>query len=392
MGVAVSHDGKRVYVTNQSGGTVSVIDTDSSSGTYNQVIDTIAVGSGPIGVTVSPDGASLYVANQNSSTVSVIDINPSSVTYNQVVDTITLDGYYGDPDQRPFAVAVSSDGSRSRLYVTNNDVYDQRGMWVIDADPASIYYNNVIYTVSNDDRYVRPAGLAVTPVSADPAVPTRVYRANAARGTVTVIDTSPLQGPDASLSGPYAIAFSPADASGDVRYAYVTSNNSSHVSVIDTKTYAVVAEAEVGSDPTGVAVSKAGPRKGYAYAASYDDNTVAVIRPDFTVEKLIDVGSTPHGVVVSEDGAYVYVANTRDDSVSVIRTSDNTVIATVTSPDLREPYGVTIGGKFLYVTNSQNDDVAVIDINPVSGTVNTVVGTVLTSPQVDDPRSVGVWL
>jgi YVTN family beta-propeller protein len=292
-------------------------------------------------------------------------------------------------------VAVSSDGSRSRLYVTNNDLYDPRGMWVIDADPASVYYNNVIYTVTNFPRYVRPAGLAVTPVSADPAVPTRVYSANAARGTVTVIDTSPLQGPDASLTGPYAIAFSPADASGDVRYAYVTSNSSSHVSVIDTQTYAVVAEAEVGSDPTGVAVSKAGPKKGYAYVASYDDATVAVVRPDFTVEKLIDVGDTPHGVVVSADGAYVYVANKRDDSVSVIRTSDNTVIATVTSPDLREPYGVTIGGKFLYVTNigtDQDRDVAVIDIDPTSGTFHTVLGTVGAGNTADDPHSVGVWL
>jgi len=235
----------------------------------------------------------------------------------------------------------------------------------------------------------------VTPVSTDPAVPTRVYRANAVQNSVSVFDTTPA-GPDGSLSGPYAIAFSPADSSGNVRYAYVTNAGSSHVTVIDTQTYAVVAETEAGWDLTGLAISQAGPKKGYAYVASSDDNTVAVIKPDFTLEKLIDVGSSPHGVAVSADGAYVYVANKNPDeqgdySVSVIRTSDDTV-TTITSVDLSAPLGVTIRGKFLYVTNYYEDNVAVIDIDPTSGTFNTVLGTVLTSEQVDDPHSVGVWL
>jgi len=139
-----------------------------------------------------------------------------------------------------------------------------------------------------------------------------------------------------------------------------------------------------------VAVSKAGSKKGYAYVATEDD-TVVVIKPDLTVDDVIDVGASPHGVAVSGDGAYVYVANKSDDSVSVIRTSDNTV-TTIASPDLDGPLGVTIRGKFLYVANYYQDNVAVIDIDPTSGTFNTVLGTVLTSEQVDDPHSVGVWL
>jgi YVTN family beta-propeller protein len=215
--------------------------------------------------------------------------------------------------------------------------------------------------------------------------------AGAADGEVAVLDTSP--GPlEGSLNNPYAIAFSPAEASGVVRYAYVTNRDDQTVTVIDTQSYAVVEEIQVNSKPTGLAISKAGANKGYAYVASREANTVQVIAPDFTVVDSIDVGDAPEGVTISGDGRFVYVANEYGDSVSVISTADNTVAATVTSPDLDRPYGLTIGGKFLYVTNSTNDDVAVIDINPVSGTVNTVVGTVLTSPQVDDPRSVGVWL
>jgi YVTN family beta-propeller protein len=386
--VAVAQDGLRVYVTDNTDGTVSVIDTDSASGTYNQVIDTITVGSGAIGVVVSPDGTSLYVANQYDGTVSVIDIDLSSATYGDVVDTISTLDDNGNPGN-PFGVAVSSDGGRDRLYVTNSYPYTRTGMWVIDIGRTSPLYNRVIDVVSNNE--IKPSnGVAVTPVSADPAVPTRVYRANAATNDVSVFDTSPA-GPDGSLTNPYAIAFSPADASGDVRYAYVTNYNSSHVTVIDTHTYAVVAEIEAGWDLTGVAVSKAGPKKGYAYVAN-DDDTVAVIKPDFTVEEVIDVGSSPYGVTVSADGAYVYVANKGDDSVSVIDTATNTVLGDITSADLDGPFGVTIGGKFLYVTNSYNDNVAVIDIDPTSGTFNTVLGTVLTSEETDDPHGVGVWL
>jgi YVTN family beta-propeller protein len=398
IGVAVAQDGLRVYVTDNADGTVSVIDTDSASGTYNQVIDTITVGSGAIGVVVSPDGTSLYVANQYDGTVSVIDIDLSSATYGDVVDTISTPDpdNFGNPGN-PFGVAVSSDGGRDRLYVTNNYTYTRTGMWVIDISRTSPLYNRVIDVVSNQGP--KPSnGVAVTPVSADPAVPTRVYRANAATNDVSVFDTSP-EGPAGSLSNPYAIAFSPADVSGDVRYAYVTNFASSNVTVIDTHTYAVVAEIEVGWDPTGVAVSKAGPKKGYAYVASESDYTVAVIKPDFTVEEVIDVGRYPQGVVVSADGAYVYVANEVSDgqgdySVSVIRTSDNTV-TTITSPDLVEPFGLTIGGKLLYVTNigtSADRDVAVIDIDPTSGTFHTVLGTVGAGDTNDDPHSVGVWL
>ena len=395
-GVAVAQDGLRVHVTNNSDGTVSVIDTDSSSGTYNQVIDTITVGSGPIGVVVSPEGTSLYVANQYGGTVSVNDIDLSSASYGDVVDTISTLEENGNAGN-PFGVAVSYDGGRARLYVTSNSFYAYTGMWVIDIGPTSPLYNRVIDVVSNNG--FKPSnGVAVTPVSADPAVPTRVYRANAATNDVSVFDTSP-EGPEGSLSNPYAIAFSPADVSGDVRYAYVTNNGSSHVTVIDTHTYAVVAEIEVGWDPTGLAVSKAGPKKGYVYVAT-DDDTVAVIKPDFTLEEVIDVGKSPHGVVVSADGAYVYVANQYEDDqgdfiVSVIRTSDNTVTA-ITSPDLSDPFGLTIGGKLLYVTNiglsDGVDDVAVIDIDPTSGTFHTVLGTFGAGGKDDDPYGVGVWL
>ena len=58
IGVAVTPDGKHVYVTNQASQTVSVIATAT-----NTVVATVPVGSNPFGVAVTPDGKHAYVTN-----------------------------------------------------------------------------------------------------------------------------------------------------------------------------------------------------------------------------------------------------------------------------------------------------------------------------------------
>ena len=76
FGLAVTPDGSKVYVANYSNGqicsrfpcnTVSVIDTAKDT-----VITNIPVDNSPFGVAVTPDGRKVYVANQGASTISVI--------------------------------------------------------------------------------------------------------------------------------------------------------------------------------------------------------------------------------------------------------------------------------------------------------------------------------
>ena len=55
--------------------TISVIDTAT-----NTVIATVNVGTDPSGVAVTPDGKKVYVANQDSNNVSVIDTATNTVT------------------------------------------------------------------------------------------------------------------------------------------------------------------------------------------------------------------------------------------------------------------------------------------------------------------------
>jgi YVTN family beta-propeller protein len=66
------------------------------------------------------------------------------------------------------------------------------------------------------------------------------------------------------------------------------------------------------------------------YVANYDDNTVSVINSGTNVVlATIPVGTYPQGISVSPDGSNVYVANESDSTVSVINTTTNTVSKTI---------------------------------------------------------------
>ena len=68
----------------------------------------------------------------------------------------------------------------------------------------------------------------------------------------------------------------------------------------------------------------------YLYVAASTDNALSVIRTsDNTVIATIPVDEWPWGVAVSPSGEYVYVSNIADDTVSVISTADNTVADTI---------------------------------------------------------------
>jgi YVTN family beta-propeller protein len=68
MGLALSPDGKRLYVANGRARTISIIDLATSS-----VAAQVRVGNRPWGIGVTSDGKFLYTANGSSNDVSVID-------------------------------------------------------------------------------------------------------------------------------------------------------------------------------------------------------------------------------------------------------------------------------------------------------------------------------
>jgi YVTN family beta-propeller protein len=122
---------------------------------------------------------------------------------------------------------------------------------------------------------------------------------------------------------------SPISLSADGRYLWSVNPGADSVSVIYTRTNRVIRTVKVGDEPQSVAVD---PNNRYAYVANAGSGSVTVIRitrargrtlrarPDRRAGSRgrITTGSEPWNVVVSPNGRRVYVANSGQDSITVI--------------------------------------------------------------------------
>ena len=122
VGLAITPDGNHAYVsaTSQTDGLVLVIDTNTSSPTYNTVVATVDLGQSisalPYGLAVTPDGALVYLAgiNPSSSTIpGFIDVIATAT--NTIVAQINLSA-------RPTAVAITPG-------VNKNICPESQGFW-----------------------------------------------------------------------------------------------------------------------------------------------------------------------------------------------------------------------------------------------------------------------
>jgi YVTN family beta-propeller protein len=184
------------------------------------------------------------------------------------------------------------------------------------------------------------------------------YVANAFDNTVSVIDTASNRVVATIPVGtfPDGVATTP-----DGSRAYVTNEFDATVSVIDTASNKVVATIPVGGNPSGVATTPDGT---HAYVTSSNFGTVSVIdRASNTVVDTIPVGVFPTGVATTPVGIHpperddrrhqplAYVTNQVDNTVSVIDTAGNTVVATIPVGDNPNGVAITPDGTRAYVTN-----------------------------------------
>ena len=194
-------------------------------------------------------------------------------------------------------------------------------------------------------------------------------------------------------------------------YIYVVLNGNSQLIKLRLRDKKIIWTTATGMAPFGIALTSskayvtnwAGPvptdvskeTAGIPYGNVYTDpktgattsGTVSVI--DLTsgkVEKEVEVGLHPNAIITSKDQQFVYVSNGNSDYISVINTSNNLVVDSI-SVKLNEeekqligdsPNGLAIDqlGEKLYVSNGMDNAVAVIKLGEKSsktGSGNSII-------------------
>jgi YVTN family beta-propeller protein len=303
--VAVNTATGMIYVTNESDGTVSVI-----NGVTATVTKTIQVGSDPRGIAVDEATGNVYVTNSGDGTVSVINGNASAVTA-----TITV-GAGTD--------AVAVDDKTGQVFVSWHD-----GIATISAVTNTVTQQ----TSTTPDNPIMGTGISDV-MAVDPGTG-RLYRVGfGAADLVQVIDVATGQWvasyQDPGLN-PDTVAIDPAHEvlyAGDCQATYPGG-----MFAVDLKTGLVTTQLNTGC-PAAVAVD---PATGTAY--SVDGNTdpqsdprsglLSVVQGAHGVlAASIPAGTAPSAMAVDPVTGTIYVA---DDTVSGTVTAITTAASVITS-------------------------------------------------------------
>ena len=312
--------GGRLFVTNEVGGDISVVDVAAQ-----KVITTIAVDKRPRGIRVSPDGSTLYVALSGSPIAGPgVDesklpppdkradgIGVVSVAEHRLLRIVKAGS---DPEQ----TAVSSDGTR--LFVANEDVGE-----------ASVVAVDDGHVVASLKVGGEPEGVEMRP---DGQV---VYVTSEEDGHVAVIDTAALKVLKTIDVGPRprSTAFLP-----DNSRAYVSSENGGSVAVIDAMKHTVLETVKLTGGqlvrPMGVVASPDGK---FVFVTTGRGKNVVILETATNKQVAsIEVGERPWGIAVSPDGNTVFTANGPSNDVSIVDVASRTVKAKVPVGD--RPWGI----------------------------------------------------
>jgi YVTN family beta-propeller protein/VCBS repeat-containing protein len=371
-----SPDGSLAYINNWDGGTVSVIDTathtviDTNPATPE--VDALPVGPLPVGVAVSPDGTRVYVTHQGGS-VSVIALEPTAAVNDAPVavgDTATV----AEGGSTTISVLANDTDAEGTIDTTSVVIVQQPayGSASVNAGGTITYVSNgaevtsdsFTYTVAdNSGASSNTATVTVTvtavndaPVAGTPAF--TVTNVNTASGVVTgTVSVTDVDGPGLS----YVLSGAPDPAVGVV----VVNAGTGGWTFTPTGAARLAAYSGAGADSVDFAVT----------ASDGQDSVVVTVSAtiegaEAAVTGSIAVGSNPSWLAVSPDGARAYVSNLFDGTVSVIDTATNTVIDT--DAGVAGVNAISVGGSAwdmalspdgtrLYVTKQNNSTVSVID-------------------------------
>jgi PQQ-dependent catabolism-associated beta-propeller protein len=301
--------GYTVYVSNERGNSITVIDHDSG-----EVIETIEVGQRPRGMSVSPDGRHLYILVGDNDRIDVLDTETR-----QIVHTLPA-----GPDPELSAMHPSG----NPLYVSNED---DNLVSVIDVEERRI--------LAEIPVGIEPEGMGVSP---DGKV---VVNTSETTNMAHFIDTETFQ-----IFANVLVDQRPriAEYTADGSLLYVSSEIGGTVSVIDPSVPEIVHKIEFeipgvpqeAIQPVGVRVTEDGSK---IYVALGPSNRVALVLHDgetWEVDQYFLVGQRVWQLYFTPDEKFIYTTNGISNDVSVIDVENDEVVRTIQVGEL--PWGVIV--------------------------------------------------
>jgi len=259
---------KKVYVTNRTGGTVSVIDTNT-----NTLRTTITVGNDPTALAVSPTNDMVFVTNRGDDTMTAIDTK---------LDIVAATVSVGNSPSGIAIGKLNPVNNAHEIYVSNfND--NSVTTIVVDSD-GTLYPTPTPLAVG-----AWPQGIAVSPNGM------YLWVACSEAGEVWVFETANL-----GTVSPTKIPVDnePRDIviSGNGNFVYVNNFGSGSVVKIDADTLQTVGFYNVNAAPDSLTLSSDGER---IYVSNYNDNKITGFDPDTgTTVGTVGVGANPTGLVI----------------------------------------------------------------------------------------------
>jgi hypothetical protein len=205
--LAVTSNATRAYVPLEKTGRVAVLDllprreVDANASTPTVDIK-LADGASPGAISIDPRDNYAYVADSGQGSIYVLDVNPYSASYNQVVKTISVDGTSGLRQ-----IAISSDGRK--LFATAKDGY----IYAVNIDPE----DQPTVPNSNPRKWREQIGKVLTPTGA--------WGLAATPDPLKMVFTNGNSGTDGSGFGVLTVNDDPLNLAPTTRYTNLTLGN-----------------------------------------------------------------------------------------------------------------------------------------------------------------------